>query len=80
MSYLSTVVRPWTCMLSHSVVSNSLQPHGLDPLSMRFPRQEDWSGLPFPSPGESPDPGMELTSSESPALAGRIFTTELKQI
>ena len=33
------------------------------PLSMGFPRQEFWSGLPFPSPGELPDPGMESTSS-----------------
>ena len=29
------------------------------PLSMRFPRQEYWSGLPFPSPGDLPDPGLE---------------------
>ena len=35
------------------------------PLSMGFPRQEFWSGLPFPSPGELPDPGIE---PESPAL------------
>ena len=40
------------------------------PLFMRFPRQEYWSGLPFPSPGDLPDPGIELTS---PALAGRFF-------
>ena len=30
------------------------------PLSMGFPRQEYWSGLPFPSPGSTPDPGIEL--------------------
>ena len=35
------------------------------PLSMEFPRQEDWSGLPFPSPGDLPDSGME---PRSPAL------------
>ena len=35
------------------------------PLSMGFPRQEYWSGLPFPSPGDLPYPGIELTS---PAL------------
>ena len=45
------------------------------PLSMEFPRQEYWSGLPFPSPGDLPNPGMELESLASPALAGRIFTT-----
>ena len=42
------------------------------PLSVRFPRQEPWSGLPFPSPGDLPDPGIE---PESPALAGREFFT-----
>ena len=40
---------------------------------MGFPRQEYWPGLPFPSPGALPDPGMELMS---PALGGRFFTTE----
>ena len=43
------------------------------PLSMGFPRQEYWSGLPFPSLGDRPNPGTE---SVSPALAGRFFTTE----
>ena len=43
------------------------------PLSMGFPRQECWSGLPFPSPGNLPDPGIELTS---PTLTARFFTTE----
>ena len=41
------------------------------PLSMGFSRQEHWSGLPFPSPGDPPDPEMEPVS---PALAGRFFT------
>ena len=45
------------------------------PLSMGFPRQEYWSGLPFPPPGGLPDPGIKLTSPASPALAGRFFTT-----
>ena len=43
------------------------------PQSMGFPRQEYWSGLPFPFPRDLPDPGMELVS---PALAGRFFTIE----
>ena len=43
------------------------------PLSIGFPRQECWSGLPFPSPGDLLDPGIK---SMSPALAGRFFTTE----
>ena len=42
-------------------------------LSMGFPRQEYWSGLPIPSPGDLPRPGIEPAS---PALAGRFFTTE----
>ena len=41
-----------------------------DPLSMRFSRQEYWSGLPCPSPGDLPDPRIEPVS---PALAGRFF-------
>ena len=39
-------------------------------LSTGFSRQEDWSGLPCPSPGRLPNPGMELASPMSPALAG----------
>ena len=42
------------------------------PLSMGFPRQEYWSGLPCPPPGDLPNPGIEPMS---PALAGVFFTT-----
>ena len=45
------------------------------PLSMEFSRQEYWSGLPFPTPGDLPDPGIERNPPASPALAGRFFTT-----
>ena len=45
------------------------------PLSMGFSRQEYWSGLPFLSPGDLPDPGIEPASLMSLALAGRFFTT-----
>ena len=55
-----SLVIPWTIALQV-------------PLSMGFPRQEYWSGLPFPSPGDLPRPGIEPTS---PALAVRFFTTE----
>ena len=41
---------------------------------MGFSRQEYWSGLPFPTPGDLPDPGI---APASPALAGEFFTTEL---
>ena len=43
------------------------------PLSMKFSRQEYWSGLPFPSPEDLPDPGTEPTSPSSFALAGRVW-------
>ena len=46
------------------------------PLSMEFPRQEYWSGSPFLSPGDLPDPGIEPASPASPALAGGFLTTE----
>ena len=51
----------------------TLQPHGLDlahqaPLSMGFSREEYWSGLPFPSPGDLPNPGIKPTFLASPIL------------
>ena len=45
------------------------------PLSMGFSRQEYWCGLPYPHPGDLPDPGRESTSLISPSLAGRITTS-----
>ena len=45
------------------------------PLSMGFSRQEYWSGLPCPPPGDLPGPGIEPTSLLPPALAGGFFTT-----
>ena len=45
------------------------------PLSMGFSRQEYWSGLSFPLPGDLPDPGIKPTSLMSPALAGGFFAT-----
>ena len=45
------------------------------PLSMGFSRQEDWSGLPCPPPGDLPDSGIEPASRTPPALAGGLFTT-----
>ena len=46
-----------------------------DPRSMEFFRQEFWSGLLFPSPGDRFDPGIEPMSPVSPALVGKFFTT-----
>ena len=48
-----------------------------DPPSMEFSSQEYWSGLPFLSPVDLPDPGIEPTSLASPALAGEFFTIAL---
>ena len=73
------IIQLYECLLSCSVVSNSLQAPWTvacqAPLSMRFSRQEYCSGLPFPSPGDLPNPGVEPGSLESPALAGRFSTT-----
>ena len=63
------------------VVSDSLQPHGLWLGRLLcpwdFPWQEYWSGLPFPTPGELPNPGIEPVSlvSSASALADRFYTT-----
>ena len=45
------------------------------PLSMEFPRQEYWSGLPFSTPGDLPDPEIKTKCLASPALAGGFFST-----
>ena len=61
-----------------SVASDSVTPwtaahQGL--LSMGFSRQEYWSELPYPPPGDLPDPGIEPASLMSPALVGGFFIT-----
>ena len=58
LSHVQLFMTPWT--VAHQA-----------PLSMRFSRQEHWSGEPWPPPGDLPDPGIELAS---PALAGWFFT------
>ena len=64
------------CMLSHvQLFGTPWTGTHQAPLSMKFSRQEYWSGLPFPSPGGLPDPGIKLKSPASPALAGIFFTT-----
>ena len=47
------------------------------PLSMGFSRQEYWSGLPCPPPGDLPDPGIEPVSPAYPALGGGFFTISI---
>ena len=67
------------CVLSHFsrvqrfVTLWTTAPQAL--LSKRFSREEYWSGLPGPPPGDLPNPGIEPRSLTSPALAGRFFTT-----
>ena len=66
-----------TCVLSHSVISDSLQPHGLWPTRLLCPwgfsRQEHSSGLPCPSPGDLPKPGTE---PRCPALQADSLLSE----
>ena len=60
-----------------SVVSDSLQPHGLQPSGPsvhEISQAKYWSGLPCPSPGDLPHPGIKPLSLVSPALAGGFFT------
>ena len=61
LSHVQLLATPWT--VAHQT-----------PVSMRFPRQEYWSGLPFPTPVDLPDPGIEPEFPVSPALG--FFTTE----
>ena len=65
----------WCCWVAKSCLT-LWTPWTVDcqaPLSMRFSKQEHWSELPFPSPEDLPDPGIELSS---PALVRRFFTQE----
>ena len=64
LSRIQLFAAPWT--VDYSPIA---------PPSMRFSRQGYWSGLTFPTPGDLPNPGIEPTSLETPALAGRFFTT-----
>jgi len=62
LSRVSLFAAPWT------VARQTL-------LSMEFSRQDNWSRLPFATPGDLPDPDIEPASLESPALADGFFTT-----
>ena len=66
------------CCVSHSVRSNSFETPWTGahqaPLSMEFCRQEHWSGEPFLSPWDIPDPGIKAKSPVSPALVDGFFT------
>ena len=64
LSHAQLFVAPWTVSLQA-------------PLSIGFSKEEYWGGLPFPSPGELSNPGIEPGSLVSPALAAGCFTTAL---
>ena len=68
------------CLLSHVGLQTPWTVACQTPLSLEFPRQEYWSGLPFPTPGDLPNPGIKTMSLPSPALAGRFFTTATPEI
>jgi len=66
------------CVCMYAVMSDFLWPMdgGLPgSLSVGFSRQECWSGLPFSTPEDLPDPGIKLVSLVSPVFASRFFTT-----
>ena len=62
-------------MLTHVLLFGQWTVAYQAPWPMEFSRQEYWSGLPLPSPGDLPYAGMEPASLVSPALAGGFFTT-----
>ena len=64
LSHVQLFAAPWTVALKA-------------PLSMEFSRKEYWSGLPLPTPGDLPDPGIEPTPL---ALAGGFFTTSATRL
>ena len=72
LSHIRLFVTPWTCSLHQAL------------LSMGFSRQQYWSVLPFPSPGDVPDPGIEPRSSTLQADAlpseptGKLITSKRK--
>ena len=63
LSHVQRFANPMNCSLPDS------------PLSVELSRQEYWRGLPFPPPGDLPNPGIEPVSLASPALEGGFFTT-----
>ena len=72
----SVHTKSYVCILSHVWLFGTPWTIARQvPLSMGFPRQDYWSGLPFPTPGDLPNPRTEPISLVSPALAGEFLTT-----
>ena len=79
-NFLKLIIRNNNFIVVAAVLSLScVQVFSTPCQSIGFPRQEYWSGLPLPSPGDPPNPGIEPTSPVSPALAGEFFTSEPPQ-
>ena len=77
---LLAVHQKYVCVLSCSIVSDSFFEAAWTvahqaPLTMEFSRQEYWSGVPFPTPQDLPNPGIEPMSLESHTMAVEFFTT-----
>ena len=74
---VSLCLSRFSCVRLSSVVSDSVRLYGLQPTRPLYPwgfsRQEYWSRLPCPSPGDLPNPGIEPTCFMSPALVGRFL-------
>ena len=69
------------CLLNHVTLFVTPWTKGCQaPLSLGFPRQEYWSRLPFPSPRDSPDPGIEPVSLVSPAFAGLFIASATREV
>ena len=64
------------CIVSRVLLDNPMDCSPPGSSVHGFPRQEYWSGLPFPPPGDLLNPGMDCISGSSLALAGGFFTTE----
>ena len=63
----------FSCHFQLFAISWTVAPQA--PLSMGFSRQENWSGLPCPPPGDLPDPWIKPASLKSPAWPGELLTT-----
>ena len=80
---LGLVDANYVCILSRSVVSDPVRPYGLQPTRLLCPQDSQGKNtgvgtavvMPWPPPGDFPDPGIEPSFLMSPALAGRFFTT-----
>ena len=74
--FLSLPLNTVLCLVMSSSFATPWPEAHQAPLPMEFSRQEYWSGVPFPSAGDLPNPRIKPSSHVSPALAGRFFTTE----